>query len=146
MSFGRPPPFRANPRRTRMSENGVFRGLQPQGLWDHFAALLRIPRPSGREEQVAAYIESWARARRFEVLRDRVGNLCVHVPGSPGREAAAPVVLQGHLDMVCERNASSPYDPEEGRIHAVRDGDWIPADGTTLGADNGIGVCAALHA
>jgi dipeptidase D len=129
-----------------MNPTDAFGGLIPEGLWQHFAALTHIPRPSGREEHVADYIRSWAAAQRFKVLGDAAGNLCVWVPGSPGRENAAPVILQSHLDMVCERNADSAHDAEEGRIHVTRDGDWIQADDTTLGADNGIGVAAMLHA
>jgi dipeptidase D len=79
------------------------------------------------------------------VARDGFGNLCVSVPATAGREKAPTVVLQSHLDMVCERNADSPYDPEKGTIHVVRDGDWLRAEGTTLGADNGIGVATMLY-
>ncbi len=127
-----------------MSQHDPFAGLAPGALWKHFAAFTRIPRPSGQEQQMAEYVRSWARERGFEVASDAVGNLCVHVPASPGRENAPPVILQGHLDMVCERNADSPYDPEKGNIHVVRDGDWIRSEGTTLGADNGIGVASAM--
>ncbi len=129
-----------------MSQTETFRGLAPQGIWDKFEAVLQIPRPSGKEAQIAAFIESRARKRGFAVLRDGAGNLCVRVPATPGREGSPVVILQSHLDMVCERNASSPYDPENGLIRAVREGEWVRADGTTLGADNGIGVCAMLHA
>jgi dipeptidase D len=75
---------------------------------------------------------------------DGEGNVVVRVPASTGRESAPTVVLQAHLDMVCEREPNSPYDPREGRIHVVLEGDWVVADGTTLGADNGIGVAAAM--
>ena len=75
---------------------------------------------------------------------DDEGNVVVRVPASAGRENAATVVLQSHLDMVCERDPDSPFDPREGRIDVRVDGDWVVADGTTLGADNGIGVAAAL--
>jgi dipeptidase D len=121
-----------------------FAALQPAPLWRHFEAITRIPRPSRHEEKMVAYVQAWAAGRGYAVARDATGNLCVAVPASPGREKAPAVVLQSHLDMVCERNADSPYDAEQGRIHAVREGDWIFADGTTLGADNGIGVAAML--
>ncbi len=121
-----------------------FAGLEPRALWQHFAAFTRIARPSGREQQISRYVQDWAAAKGFPVKIDAVGNLAVHVPASPGREKAPAVVLQGHLDMVCERNAASPYDPEKGSIHVVRDGDWLRSEGTTLGADNGVGVAAGM--
>jgi len=121
-----------------------FAGLEPGGFWRHFAALTRIPRPSYEEEQAVAHVLAWAGARGYESRRDPAGNLVVAVPGTPGRELAAAVVLQGHLDMVCERDPASPYDARAGRIHVVRDGDWLRADGTTLGADNGVAIAAML--
>lgn len=123
-----------------------FAGLQPAALWKHFAAFTKIARPSGQEQKMAEYVRGWAAEHGFKVATDAVGNMCVHVPGSPGRENAPAVIIQGHLDMVCERNADSPYDPEKGSIHVVRDGDWIRSEGTTLGADNGIGVAAGMAA
>ncbi len=127
-----------------MSQQDPFAGLAPQALWKHFAAFTRIARPSGKEQAIAEYVREWARANRYTVLHDSVGNLVVQVPASPGREKAPVVVVQGHLDMVCERNADSPYDAEQGQIHVVRDGDWLKAEGTTLGADNGVGVAAGM--
>jgi dipeptidase D len=124
--------------------HAAFAGLEPGALWKHFAALTRIPRPSGREQRAVAYVREWARSRSLDVRCDAVGNLCVRVPGSPGHEGAAPIVLQAHLDMVCERNADSPHDPEQGRIHVVRESEWLRSEGTTLGADNGIGIAAAM--
>ena len=125
-------------------EDTVLTGLEPQACWRHFEALTRIPRPSFHEEPVIEHVRHWADAHGFAWRQDAARNLVVRVPGSPGRESAAPVILQGHLDMVCERTPESPYDPAEGRIKLVRDGDWLTADGTTLGADNGIGVAAML--
>lgn len=121
-------------------------GLEPSLLWKHFASMTRIPRPSGREDAIIEWVLAWAGEHGFEVERDGVGNVCVHVPASPGREGAPPVVIQGHLDMVCERDSDSPYDTETGPVHVVRDGDWITAEGTTLGSDNGIGVAAGMAA
>ncbi len=123
-----------------------FAGLEPARLWKHFEVFTRTPRPSGREEQIARYVLAWAAEQGFETQRDDAGNLVVRVPASPGREQAAPVIIQGHLDMVCERNADSPWDCETGPVHVVRDGDWITAEGTTLGADNAIGVAAGMAA
>ncbi len=127
-----------------MSGNDVFAGLEPAALWRHFAALTRIPRPSGHEQRAIDHVCQWARAHGFGTRRDAAGNLCVRVPATHGREAAAPLVLQAHLDMVCERNADSPNDPEQGRIQVVREGEWLRSEGTTLGADNGIGIAAAM--
>jgi dipeptidase D len=128
-----------------MSTADVYDGLEPKGLWRHFAAINGIARPSRSEGQLASYIRCWAKDHNFTVKEDDARNLCIWVPATEGRKNAVPVVLQGHLDMVCEKNSDSPYDAEKARIHVVRDGEWIRADGTTLGADNGIGVSAMLH-
>jgi dipeptidase D len=121
-----------------------FAGLEPAPFWHHFEWLTRIPRPSYEEEQAVDYVTAWAESRGWAWRRDAAGNLVVAVPATAGREGAATVVLQGHLDMVCEREPDSPYDPREGRIRVVRDGDWLHADGTTLGADNGVAIAAML--
>jgi dipeptidase D len=123
-----------------------FSGLEPALLWKHFAAMTRIPRPSGSEGPIADWVAAWARERGFELERGPEGNLAVHVPASEGREGAPTVVLQGHLDMVCERDSDSPYDAESGPVHVVCEGEWLRAEGTTLGADNGVGVAAAMAA
>jgi dipeptidase D len=122
----------------------AFTGLEPPSFWRHFAALTRIPRPSHEEERVAAHVAAWAREHGFGTRRDAAGNLVVDVPASPGRERAPAVILQGHLDMVCEREPGSPNDPRDGRIAVVRDGDWLRAEGTTLGADDGVAIAAML--
>lgn len=124
----------------------VFDGLHPEILWKHFEVFTKTPRPSGKEEAIAAYCEGWARERGYQVDKDSVGNLVVRVPASPGREKADTVIIQGHLDMVCERNSDSPYDAEKDPLHVVLDGEWLTAEGTTLGADNAIGVCAGMAA
>src|SRR5215208_5981033 len=113
-----------------------FAGLEPPAFWRHFEALTRIPR--------ATYEEERAGARGFVTRRDGAGNLVVDVPATPGREGAPTVILQGHLDIVCERDPDSPFDPREGRIGVVRDGEWLRADGTTLGADDGVAIAAML--
>jgi dipeptidase D len=122
----------------------VFAGLEPARVWDRFAELTRIARPPKQEAEVREHVLAWAGGHGFEAAVDEEGNVVVRVPASSGREKAPTVVLQAHLDMVCERDPDSPYDPREGRIHVVRDGDWVVAEGTTLGADDGIGVAAAL--
>lgn len=127
-----------------MSQPDPFTGLEPAPLWKHFAAITKIARPSGQEEAMAGYVLDWAKARGFASRRDAVGNVVIDLPATPGREKAPVVVLQGHLDMVCERDTDSPNDPEHGRIQVVRDGDWLRAEGTTLGADNGIAIATML--
>jgi dipeptidase D len=121
-------------------------GLEPRLVWDHFLALTEIPRPPKQEDEARAHVLGWAAERNLPAEVDEAGNVVVRVPPSAGREAAPVVILQAHLDMVCERDPDSPYDPREGRIHVVRDDDWVAAEGTTLGADNGIGVAAAMAA
>jgi dipeptidase D len=123
-----------------------FAGLEPKLVWARFAELTRIPRPPKQEAAVREHVLAWADARGLSAQTDATGNVVVRVPASAGREGAPVVVLQAHLDMVCERNPGSPFDARAGRIDVVRDGDWLRAEGTTLGADNGIGVAAALAA
>lgn len=113
-------------------------------LWERFLELTAIPRPSRAEAEARAYVLDWAARHSWPRCPDDVGNILVRVPATLGREAAPVVTLQAHLDMICERNPESPYDPREGRIHVVREGDWLGAQGTTLGADNGIGVALAM--
>ena len=120
--------------------------LEPGLVWDHFLALTRIPRPSKQEERARAHVLAWAGGRGFDSDVDEAGNVVVRVPASDGRAGAPTVVLQAHLDMVCERDPDNPNDPRAGRIEVVCDGDWVSAAGTTLGADNGIGVAAAVAA
>ena len=127
-----------------MTETTVLAGLEPSGFWAHFDALTRIPRPSRHEEPVIEHVRAWAAEHGFGLHQDAGRNLVIRVPATPGREGAPIVSLQGHLDMVCEREPSSPYDPTEGRIALVRDGDWLKADGTTLGADDGVAIAAMM--
>lgn len=127
-----------------MNVTTAFEGLEPVGVWRRFAELTRIARPSKEEGAAREHVLGWAGALVLEARVDEAGNVVVVVPATEGREAAPIVVLQSHLDMVCERDPESPFDPREGRIHVVRDGDWVVAEGTTLGADNGIGVAAAM--
>jgi dipeptidase D len=118
--------------------------LEPALLWERFSELTRIARPSKEEDAVREHVLAWAAPRGLDARVDGEGNVVVRVPASEGRESAPTVVLQAHFDMVCERDPSSPFDPREGRIDVRADGDWVAANGTTLGADNGIGVAAAM--
>jgi dipeptidase D len=122
----------------------VLAELEPQGVWERFSELTRIPRPPKQEERVREHVVGWARERGFESEVDAEGNVLVRVPASDGREDAPTIVLQSHLDMVCERDPESPHDARTGAIEVVLDEDWVVADGTTLGADNGIGVAVAM--
>jgi dipeptidase D len=118
--------------------------LEPSLVWQHFDAIRQIPRPSKHEERIAEHVRSWAAGRGFEVRSDAAGNLSIRVPATPGHEGSPTVVLQGHLDMVCEKNSDVDHDFMNQGIEVVVDGDWVAARGTTLGADNGIGVAAAM--
>jgi dipeptidase D len=121
-------------------------GLQPSLVWSHFASLCAIPRPSCHEEALKRHLASWADAHGIAHFEDAVGNLILHKPASPGCESAPGVILQGHLDMVCQANTGTVHDFERDAIQTVlRDG-WVVAENTTLGADNGIGVALALAA
>ncbi len=127
-----------------MTETTILAGLEPASFWAHFEALTRIPRPSRQEEPVIEHVRAWAAEHGFELRQDAGRNGVIRVPTTPGREGAPVVSLQGHLDMVCEREPSSQNDPAEGRIELVRDGEWLTADGTTLGADDGVAIAAMM--
>jgi dipeptidase D len=119
-------------------------GIEPKEIWKHFDALAKIPRASTKEAAASEYVRAQADHLGLEVMPDRVGNLVIRKPAHAGREAAPMTILQGHLDMVCEKNEGTAHDFDTDAIQIVRDGDWLRAEGTTLGADNGIGVSAAL--
>jgi dipeptidase D len=125
-------------------ETSALAGLEPGPFWGHFEALTKIARPSRHEEPVIEHVRQWAAERGLELVQDSGRNLVIRVPATAGRERAPVVSLQGHLDMVCERDPSSANDPAEGRIELVRDGDWLTANGTTLGADDGVAIAAMM--
>ncbi len=119
-------------------------GLQPSLVWKHFATLCAIPRPSKGEDRLRDYLVDWAAARSLAAKVDAAGNLIISKRASAGREKSPGVVLQSHLDMVCQNNADTPHDFACDPIAPVlRDG-WLLAEGTTLGADNGIGVALMM--
>jgi dipeptidase D len=118
--------------------------LEPRAVWKHFAALAAIPRASEKEGAARDYVLAQARLRGLEFVQDSAGNVVVHKPARAGREGAVPAAIQGHLDMVCEKNEGTLHNFDTDPIRLVVDGDWLKADGTTLGADNGVGVAAAL--
>lgn len=118
--------------------------LKPELLWNHFEEICKIPHPSRKEEKLAQYIVSFAKANNLESARDEFGNVVIRKPATPGKENLIPIVMQGHLDMVAEKNSDVTHDFDKDPIQCYIDGDWVKAKGTTLGGDNGIGVAAAL--
>ncbi|OIQ89424.1 cytosol non-specific dipeptidase [mine drainage metagenome] len=129
-----------------MANTDTLASLQPRSVWAHFATLCEIPRSSLHEAALRGHLIEWAQARHIASHVDEAGNLILKKPASPGCEAMPGVVMQGHLDMVCQANAGTRHDFGRDPIDAqVRDG-WVVAEGTTLGADNGIGVALALAA
>src|SRR3954470_23197186 len=118
--------------------------LEPRPLWKHFDDLLTIPRPSKHEEKARDYVIGVAERKGLRHREDAIGNVVVLKPASPGKEGAPAVVLQGHLDMVTEKNSGTVHDFDRDPIVPRREGDWVKATGTTLGADNGIGAAAML--
>jgi len=124
--------------------DSVFSGLQPAAVWSHFATLCAIPRASKQEAALRQHILDWAEARGLGVSVDTAGNLVIRKSASAGCEAAPGVVLQAHLDMVCQKNADRRHDFSRDPIVPVLGDGWLSAEGTTLGADNGIGVALIL--
>lgn len=122
----------------------ALQGLEPNAVWKHFDKIAAIPRPSTREAAIRRYVLDEAARLGLKSTQDGAGNVVVSKAARPGRETATPALLQGHLDMVCEKNEGTSFDFETEGIRIVRDGDWLRADGTTLGSDNGVGVAAAL--
>lgn len=122
----------------------AIKGLTPQTFWRCFAEISAIPRPSGHEERVGDFVMDRARQLGLEAQRDGFGNVLVRKPATPGREGVAGICLQSHLDMVCEKNADKVHDFLADPIELVRHEDVITANGTTLGADNGVGVATSL--
>lgn len=121
-----------------------MKNLQPQGLWSNFYDLTQIPRPSGQKEKVSAFLANYGRSLGLETIVDGIGNVIIRKPASPGYENHPGVILQGHMDMVPQKNNDTIFDFATDPIEAYIDGEWVTAKGTTLGADNGIGVAAAM--
>lgn len=122
----------------------VLGHLKPELVWYHFEEICKYPRPSKKEEKIAEYIVSVGKKLGLQTERDKFGNILIRKPATPGFENRKTVALQGHIDMVCEKNRDVQHDFDNDPIHPYIDGDWVKAKGTTLGADNGIGVAAAL--
>jgi len=120
--------------------------LDPQVVWKNFYALTQIPRPSKHEEKVSEYLYNWGVSHGFETIRDEVGNVIIRKPATKGCENKMGVIFQGHMDMVPQKNADVDHDFLTDPIKTRIEGDWVKTTGTTLGADNGIGVALALSA
>ncbi len=118
--------------------------LQPEALWRHFHGITRVPRPSKKEVKILDYLKKVISDLGYDFVQDETGNIVVRKPATPGYENAPTVLIQGHVDMVCEKNKGTDHDFDNDPINAFVDGEWVKAKGTTLGADNGIGLAAAL--
>jgi len=118
--------------------------LKPEIVWKNFVELTKIPRPSKKEREIIDFMKSWATERGLENIEDEIGNVIVSKPATEGMENRKGIILQGHLDMVPQKNNDTEHDFEKDPITAFVDGDWVTAKGTTLGADNGMGVAAAM--
>ncbi|MBX7241585.1 MAG: aminoacyl-histidine dipeptidase [Bacteroidia bacterium] len=124
--------------------NDAIRQLQPAALWNYFADLNAVPRPSKKEERVIQFMKNFGESLGLPVLVDDAGNVIIKKPATPGMENRETVVLQSHLDMVHQKNADTVFDFNTQGIEMWVDGDWVRAKGTTLGADNGIGVASIM--
>lgn len=121
-----------------------IRSLEPVAVWTSFANLSEIPRASKKEEKIIQFMLAYGRSLGLESVQDGTGNVLIRKPATSGMEHAKPVVLQGHLDMVHQKNEDILFNFEEDGIRIFREGDWVKARGTTLGADNGMGVAAIM--
>jgi len=118
--------------------------LKPEKLWSIFYDLTQIPRPSKAEQKAVEFVRSFGEKLGLETIQDKAGNVIIKKPARSGNENKPGIILQGHLDMVPQKNSDTEHDFEKDPIKAFVDGEWVAAKGTTLGADNGIGVAAAL--
>jgi dipeptidase D len=118
--------------------------LNPKALWKNFYSLTQIPRPSKKEDKIREFMYNFGKNLGLETIVDEVGNVIIRKPATPGMENRKGVILQGHLDMVPQKNSDKAHDFEKDAIETIVDGEWVHANGTTLGADNGMGVAAAM--
>jgi len=122
----------------------VFNDLEPKLLWSFFDEIRQVPRPSKKEEKIIAYLKAAGEKLGVETTVDSAGNVVMRKGATPGKEKSPTVILQAHMDMVCEKNSDVQHDFENDPIDIYIEGNWLKAKGTTLGADNGIGIAAAL--
>lgn len=125
-----------------MSEE--IKKLEPKAVWENFYRLTRVPRPSKHEEKIQQFMLEFGDEAGLETFRDKVGNIIIRKPATPGMEDRKGIILQAHLDMVPQKNTATQHDFEKDPITAVIDGEWVKAKGTTLGSDNGIGAAAIM--
>ena len=118
--------------------------LEPTLLWNYFHDITQIPRPSKKEEKVIAFLENFSKTHQLDYKKDKSGNILISKPATPGYEKSKTVILQAHMDMVCEKNSDVSFDFDADAIQYYIDGDWVKARGTTLGGDNGIGMAMML--
>lgn len=121
-----------------------IRNIAPKTVWNHFLDLNAVPRPSKKEEKIIQFMVDFGSRLQLDTSVDKVGNVIIKSPASPGMEDRKTIVMQGHLDMVHQKNAETTFDFEKEGINMFVDGDWVKAKGTTLGADNGLGVAAIM--
>jgi len=121
-----------------------IRNLEPKALWQNFYGLTQVPRPSGKKEQIGKFLVDFGKSLGFETIQDEIGNVLVRKPATKGMEDRKAVVLQAHMDMVPQKNSHINHNFETDPIQASIDGEWVRANNTTLGADNGIGIAAAM--
>mgnify|MGYP000350828654 FL=1 len=124
--------------------NSDIKNLEPKAVWKNFAALNAVPRPSKKEERVIQFMVDFGKNLNLKTMVDNVGNVIICKPASAGMENRKTVVMQSHLDMVHQKNSDTVFDFDTEGIKMFVDGDWVKADGTTLGADNGLGVAAIM--
>ena len=122
----------------------LIRDLQPALVWEQFEAITKVPRPSKKEERIIEFLIDFAKSHNLEYQRDKIGNVVIRKPATAGYEERETIILQSHMDMVCEKNSDVDFDFDNEPIRAVVDGEWVRAEGTTLGADCGIGMAAAM--
>ena len=122
----------------------AVRALEPKQLWNKFADLNAVPRPSKKEERVIKFMKDFGANLGFETIEDEVGNVIIKKPATSGMEDRVTIVMQSHLDMVHQKNADTVFDFDTQGIQMVVEGDWVKAKGTTLGADNGLGVATIM--
>lgn len=122
----------------------TIKDLQPAAIWNYFYDITQIPRPSKKEEKIIGYLMDFAKKHNLDAKKDKAGNILITKPATAGKENLPTVILQSHVDMVCEKNSDVKHDFDNDPIETIIDGDWVKANGTTLGADNGIGVAAQL--
>ena len=124
--------------------NQDLKNIEPTEIWSHFTDLNAVPRPSKKEEKIIQFMLDFGEKLNLETITDTVGNVIIKKPASRGMESNKTIVLQGHLDMVHQKNTNTRFDFEKEGINMFVDGDWVKAKGTTLGADNGLGVAAIM--